>query len=292
MNSLDEIQSLFKKYLPHFFNVFPQNDPKWRVIQTKYRERCNQRNTAIQKKGIFEAESTLFDCLWDASHEDKKTQALLKFIDEIIGELRDLLTSEHFDGLRRICLEMVINFDVNLDDARFPESRTHTKISELALLYKLLKDERLIEGKDIKFLGIEYKLRNGKTVDFAFTANQGVEFVEVMSINIDVSKIESEEDLSDFLEWRYERKFNEKLGKIPIPELGGRLLLAPVIWGKINNLEPYIDYFKSFQETYKSIIPAVFMMCDLFSRDYGYKYTFAKVDEFLEFLKRLRNKKP
>jgi hypothetical protein len=244
-------------------NFSKSNDNK---IQKAFLKRLITIRKHIREKGVFEAKTCLFDRVFDAQKEDPYAIGLLKFVDEKIYNICSKLDKQLWEKFEDILVQLFINFDDKT-------SEYLARIGELAVLDKILMSKELIL-KDI-----EYKLSNGKCIDFAVQYTEQEEsnddeivLLEVFNMHIQMEKVEEVNNLKLYFENRLLEKINIKLNGLDEGILN-KFLLVPVFWGALDDFMIYADIFEWFNQ-YKPPIssPYGIFYCHLKSGERMYAF--------------------
>ncbi len=235
-----DIKPHFSHYIPSMLKILEPSKSKIKIIEKKYNERYQLEKELIEKNGIFEAEASLFDLLWNAKGGDETCNAFLSFIEATCASLIAVLRSADIPKIRNTCFQAIINFD---DSA----SRYLCFVGELASL------ERILSDNNNSLEGVEYKLPNGKSFDFAIDIRSTLHLIEVSNLFLDENRLETEVEFASFLEQRYVTKLQSKIDGIPPNTLAFALL--PILWVKENVLHQYISYFESFSPPKNVVLP-------------------------------------
>ena len=154
-----DIEPHFQFYIPSMLNILTPSKKQIRCIEKKYTNRYNMHRDAIIANGFFEAETTIFELLWQAKEGDINSLAFLRFIEKICSSLISKLEIVQINKLRQTCYQAVINFERS-------KSKYLCYIGELASL------ERILSRNEHKLIDVEYKIPNGKCFDFAIEINK------------------------------------------------------------------------------------------------------------------------
>jgi hypothetical protein len=227
--------ALIKHYIPSLFEIFSPGRSQEKNIQQAYENRLSHIQQSIAEGLIYEAKEALFDLFWDANDGDDDASLKLEFIERTIASLNQRVPTNLKNGIGKICYKMIIDMPED-------ESKYVTYLSELATLNTFLLDDR------ITLLSYESKLTNGRPIDFQLQLDGEQCLIEVLTILIDHSKIESAENFANFLQGRLEQKINYKFDQLNnLP----RFIVVPVIWCTDGgNFLEYVDIVRRIREEY------------------------------------------
>jgi hypothetical protein len=242
---------LLEIHLPSVFKLLSPHIRDLDQLRDMYRAREQLVLAATRERGGHTAEGTIFDLWWNAREGNQDSIALLDFIDRTVESLVARTSETFHSPIRTICKQMLFK-----NDDLHSEYTRH--LAELAIIELFLRS-----GK-FQLKQVEYKLPNGKSVDFLVShqTEEGVtndylfEVYMVDFFNI-AEKIKSSDDLHRFIEKRILDKFAGKIdgvdmGKVP------PLALVPVLRGELDELVPYEDGVSWLRSTNRIADPYVF----------------------------------
>jgi len=268
-----DIKPHFSHYIPSMLRILEPSESQIRAIEKKYNERFELVKKTIKKNGIFEAEANVFDLFWNAKDGDQTCNGFLRFIETTCSSLLAILRPADMPKLRNTCFQAIVNFDDS-------SSRYLCYVGELAFLERILSDDRnTLEG-------IEYKLPNGKSFDFAIGIGSSLHLIEVSNLFLNEKRLGSEEEFANFLEQRYITKLMSKIDEIPPNSVN--FALAPILWVKERTLHQYISYFRSFSPHKHVVLPP--MLITSLRHIVTGEVTFIYVD-VKQYLERMATKK-
>jgi len=223
-------------------NFSKSNDLK---IQKAFLKRLITVEGCIKKNGVFKAQTCLFDRIFDAQEGDRYAIDLLTFIDQSIYGILKNLDGQFWSEFENILVQLFINFDETT-------SQYLERIGEIAVLDKILMSGKIVL-KDI-----EYRLNNGKCIDFAvqYVNDQKdineITLLEVFNMHIEMGKVSTAEELRRYFENRLLEKINSKLNGLDKSVIKN-FSLVPVLWGNLDDFMTYGNVFDWFNE-YKPCI--------------------------------------
>lgn len=234
----DDYREAIAPFVPQLLEIIPAGSDEDKLIQEKFLSRLQHIDNTIRANACFRSEYTFFDAVFDSVENNESAQALLNFINDCIGTVKG---SGKDKKVREIVKDMVVNFEQKNNTSRF-----YSRVGELAGLRKILRISVL------KLIDIETKLSNGKSVDVVINDGKIDIFCDFVSINIDLQKAESNDDMYRFIRMRIAKKFQEKfegLGK----EFRGRTAIIPIVWcSDLKGLKQYQIALEQFISDYKN----------------------------------------
>ena len=229
----------------------------------------------------------LFDWVLLADTNNKRAKSFISYLENEAIYVLENTPYLFSKKIRFIISNIVLSIDTNININDNPQYLNF--IGELIGLNHILKNgNNLFEFKEI-----ELKLSNNKHVDFVFKNKETEELlcVEFLSIhNIDVLKLEVNDDLVLFLEKRFNDKLesktkdlNENFNKIIIDGNEYNFVILPIIWSETKTLLPFKNAFIKINEKYANVLQC----CSLLPQDLGNEeiiYNFCSVLSILEIL--------
>lgn len=225
-------QSLFKETLSHnvpdLFNLLDGQNISWSSIESNILKQNTQRLKESKSSGKdFKIEMNFYDLILKVIDEDFEST---RFFVYIIGVLR--LFNEYLSTNEKILVSRIIRKllkDLTLDYIHY--------IGELFVLDILLRNH------PYTLTEIEYKLNNGKCIDFHFTTKENEQvFVEVMNIRLDPMKLNSHREIREYLRSKYLSKIEDKMTGV---EWSFELIIVPVLWGSLEDLRKVYNFYRN-----------------------------------------------
>lgn len=252
---IEDYKKFVKPYLDNALNFIGTKCSLNRKIQHAFTERVLAIYKQINNNGAFKGETCIFDVIFDAI--DNKTDAVcyLEFINRCLGKIREKLPRELYSSF----LKTIEGLFTDFDDKK---SRYRSRVGEIAVLSQLLNRDELIL-KDI-----EYKLPNGRTIDYVVEYQSEKFYFEVFNVlNFDSTRINSSKDLVRFLETRYQKKVNDKLNRLDLNQYKNFSLIF-VIWGDLECFQLYSDVLMDLKKFNGLIFPplGIFLVTDKVGR--------------------------
>lgn len=223
---------LLKIYTPSLYRCAIRSNKAQSAVIAKYEERQQTISNSLKEKGVFDAMACIYDLLLNATKNIPYSKEYLQFIDATVKQAMESVSESESPQLESLVIKMITSVGTERS-----EYKNH--FAEIAVLSKL------IASGFFKLVSIEKPLPNGKTIDFEISIEGKNHLLEVYNIDFDREKLKNSNDLIKFLEFRLQKKINDKLKGIDISTL--RCLFVPVLWGDIVSLAEYteaFDYFK------------------------------------------------
>jgi hypothetical protein len=269
----DEAISFLEAYLPsinHLLAPFPRDLEE---LRDRYEARKELTIEATRMRGGLYAQDVIFNLWWRANEGNQDPKALLDFIDHTVASLLSLIPMAMYSQVRTLCKHMLFNFDDQT-------SEYTRRLAELAVI------EYLVRRAQMKLEHIEYKLPNGKSVDFLVSQKRAeglrVELLfEVYMIDFDIEKIKSSDDLRTFIDKRLVDKINKKLTGVD-PKAIPQFAVLPVLRGNVKQL---ISFEEGISWLPINIVAAPYVLT-LRNEKGRLKYYFLKAKELFDQVRR------
>lgn len=213
-------------FLPALISFTDHPDFPWKKIGNLFNKKLEERKLEAQGKTI-EVKATVFDIIVAAKKGNTTAKGLLLYLNRLFHDLSQLLTAQQ----RQMVFKNIKNLLTRLD------WRFYDYVGEISILYNLLST-----GK-YRLLYVEGGLGDGKTIDFTVQEllTHTSQLVEVYNIHLNSEKVEAEYSaIKSFLTKRLTDKIAEKQQNQDSP-IG--FTLVPVIWGDVNALRVYSQFF-------------------------------------------------
>lgn len=232
--------------------------------------------------------NSIFMYILGAQKGNRKYADFLKFIDDEIKKLLDICNGDQckVDKIKEKTKNVIIDFDKNT-------TIEHPNPSFMNYLAELLYASHIIPLASTRydFFGFDVKIDNGKDADLAFRRkdNGQVVFFDNMSIHyVELEKLDSPQDLKDFLIKRIEDKLNQKTTNLAKTNGGyivngapSEFYVAPFLWNETSDMLPYKEVFEEFKVSEN----LNYYFCALFPQlqaDGQYVYEIQMIDNILE----------
>ena len=223
----------------------------------------------IDTKGEFCGETCIFDEVFDAIEGKADAICYLEFINSCLGNIRKKLTKILYGPF----LATIEGLFIDFDDSK---SRFRSRIGEIAVLSQVLS------GNELVLKAIEYRLPNGKSIDYVIEHRNETFYFEVYNIlNFDGSKIETEPDLKNFLEKRYQEKVNSKLNGLDLQQFKNFSLVS-VLWGDLDCFQLYNSVLMHLKKYHGLIFPpfGIYLMTN---KDGKSKYVINSIEKVVQW---------
>lgn len=265
---LKDIRPHFVFYVPSMLKILKPTPKHVRQIESKYNGRIRMYREAIAKEGVFEAETTIFDLLWNAERGNRNSIGFLAFIEETCASLLLLVDEERIAKLQKTCFQAIMNFDGL-------ESRFRCYVGELALLRRILSTDHL------QLIDVEHKLPNGRSFDFAINLNSELYLIEVLNIFLRSELLQDEAAFQGFIEKRFIDKLESKTKGVP--NIMFNFALLPIVWGDFPKLDKYIGYFQTFSPPKNIVLPPMMITSFRNVKSNDIAFTLSDVKQYLEY---------
>jgi hypothetical protein len=217
-------------YLPALVKLIDFDDFPWNKIDKAFSAKWEQRT--IESKGEkMLIEASVYDIIIEAKKNNRQAIGLLDFLNKLFEDLADILTPSEKMLVRSNAKSMLKAFD----------SKYLNFVGEMGVLNNLIKSGAY------RLNGIEYKLPNGKSVDFKLTKTVKNEeiLVEIVNLHLDADRVEDDPmAIKKFLAHKLSTKMADKKQNLTNDVV---LYLIPVLWGGWKEIKIYSDFFKNNQ---------------------------------------------
>lgn len=278
MISIDDL----KIFLPNLLTITKRSDSEYQKILDRYLLRL--KNLIHRVPSAIVKPHCLLDWINFAKKGDNEAKSFLSFVDQQSNLLVELLKPNFLREIKEILWKAISSIEIDTDKNENPDYLNH--LGELFGLNHILTTG----GNIFSLKQIEKELPNGKRVDFELENRRNKEFIHVdfLSIHgIDLSKIENNDDLARFLEYRLNQKIDNKKAGLPNNKpilfsdgISLNLHILPIIWTEIETLVPYKQVFKGFYKRANNALS----FCSLISQKiegHGIEYKFARVSDII-----------
>jgi hypothetical protein len=229
------VQNYVKKnisyYVPAFIEIIGKRDFSWRDVEKMFNKHYGKRIEKIKETGAESiwVQANIYDIIIAVKKADKSAIRLLDYFNKFMLHLSRLLNDEEKKLITASIWNILTAFD----------SRYLDFMGEMAVLNGIMATNKY------QLNNIEFKLPNGKTIDFRLKSKDNGTFtlVEVYNIHLNSERVIFDKiEIEKFLTGRLIPKINAKTEGLTEPV---DFDLAPVIWGTAKDLKVYSDYFKS-----------------------------------------------
>jgi hypothetical protein len=206
--------SLLIKHCPKLYGLYNPTTKQKDKIEAVFKKRAVK---MLSQTVTEEYWASFIELLLFAEEQRIEGTEFVKFVENSINEIIQSNKSTA-SFIRKNIHDMLTAID---DGARYRDY-----LSEIVVLATLLKNE------NIKLVQVEKKLINGKKADFCILVNGVENIIDVFSIDCEINRIKTDEDLITFI---YHRAI-EKLKKKQVDINNENLQLIPIIWGNIEEI--------------------------------------------------------
>jgi hypothetical protein len=222
------VKENLKIFTPQIVTLVDSENFPWGRINSKFNKRIDK-ILAEETSDVFNLEATIYDHIISAKKKNSSSLGLLKYFNLLFKELNKNLVGVERDLVKTNVINMLSSFD----------KQFLNYLGELAVLNQLIK------SSTFSLIACEEELPNGKSIDFLF--ENKIEpmklLVEVVNIHINDEKVEKDNDkIKIFFQTKLEQKIDSKKQGLD-QEIDFHLV--PVIWGGIDSLKIYEDFFKN-----------------------------------------------
>jgi hypothetical protein len=223
-------------YLPALVDLIDFSDFPWDKIDRLFSEKLKQR-TKESKGETIRVEACVYDIIVGAIEGNKMAIGLLDFLNKLFEDLTDTLTQPEKVLVRSNAKSMLKAFD----------AKYRNFVGEMAVLNNIIK------SGDRRLSGIEYKLPNGKSIDFKIvqTAKNEQLLIEIVNIHLDADRVENNAiAIKKFLTNKLSAKMADK--KLGLDD-DIVIYLVPVLWGGWKEIKVYSDFYKNNQISIENV---------------------------------------
>jgi len=221
---------LIKHKCPNISNIIGTKNQYWTNVQKVYIQRLEYiKHSAIVGNHNFFWKSIIDDMIL-FKKERTKLDSFLSDIDSKVKSIYDNICNDKkkVDKLRKILEQLILPQE--------SESKSYDRIAEIyAINY-------LISQRHLKIIELEFLLQNRKRMDCLIqdTQNNGYLLIDIFSIKIDSSKVESSDNFLKFLSRKILNKYLDKTNNLDSCIYPIRVF--PVLWIDQNFSKDYFDH--------------------------------------------------
>lgn len=269
MCNINYVKENISAYFPSLIQLIGQHNFNWDRVEKIFNKDYSKRLDKLEKMNAetMMVEAHLYDVIVAVKKGDSYYSRQLKFFDRILWDLNTILTERE----KELIIPTIWNALTSLD-------RRHREfLAEMMVLKNCMS-----AGK-YELDTIEFRLANGKRMDFRFKIkeNGNYELVEVLSILLDADKVtDIDEEILKFLDHRLSDKIADKTIRLdtPVP-----FHLVPVLWGNGKALKVYSDYFKK-QKMHLPHVQEPFAYTAFVKGDekHAYMYKFGRISKLFD----------
>ncbi|MCW3110733.1 MAG: hypothetical protein JWQ09_5239 [Segetibacter sp.] len=217
-------------YLPALVELIDFDDFPWDKIDQAFSAKWEQRTIESNGEKML-IEASIYDIIIEAKKNNRQAIGLLDFLNRLFEELANTLTPPEKILVRSNAKSMLKAFD----------SKYLNFVGEMGTLNNMIKSGAY------RLNGIEYKLPNGKSVDFKLTqtVKNEVILVEIVNLHLDADRVEDDAAaIIKFLTHKLSTKMADKKQNLTNDIV---IYLIPVLWGGWKEIKIYSDFFKNNQ---------------------------------------------
>ncbi|MCA9665980.1 MAG: hypothetical protein KC503_10345 [Myxococcales bacterium] len=207
---------LLSKFTPKLVEFVRLSNKDWRNLDSKMGRRISTAQKRLEEgENVWAAETTVLDLAYLAERDvvfgtrDAIVEHdFLRFIDGLVSELLGLIPEVLHPTARRQLRDLVVNFGLT-------QSKYRDKVGELVATVHLLR------VTDARLLDFECRLVAGETsLDVLLGMPSGSAIpVEYLNVHVKDDRLEAEDDIDVFLDYRIAQKVKAKMGAV-VPERG------------------------------------------------------------------------
>ncbi len=265
------ITNWIKDFLPDLYDFWAPSESQIQKVLKAFLIGEQKVLKAFKEKGeVLTIDNTIPIMLYQMKiAPNLRTKAMLDFVNEICKNLKNKLNDNQVNMVKKnIINEQFFNLEIE-------NSRCKTGIGELAYLNHMISE-------DIELHSCEYKMQNGKGIDFIFIINGKKIGIEVYNIaNFNSSKILSEEDLELFFDKRINQKLEDQLKNIDDIPKDYLFYLQPIVWGDIDQLINFYKFFEKYDMKYSEVRPLCYLGAYKESTNGNLVYVFERISKKL-----------
>jgi len=233
MGKIFLVKENLKIYFPALIALIGDRDVDWQRVEEVFDKAYDKRLQTLAKKGneTMQVEVSLYDIIVAIKKDDEASHSylrMMKFFDLIMWDLNNLLSDKEkdllIDSIKKV---------LKTSDRRYREF-----LAEMMILKSCLSSGKYYLDT------VEYKIPNGKDIDFRLKDRQSGEYVliEVVSITLkDNEMAAGNEEIVELLNAKLVTKVEDKTVNL---EQKMEFTLVPVMWGSSKLLKIYSDYFR------------------------------------------------
>ncbi|NOT77194.1 MAG: hypothetical protein HOP08_19900 [Cyclobacteriaceae bacterium] len=249
MNSISQfknLEPLFRKVLPILFELLGNQPLDWLTIGKVTQRSLNKRRERIERTGggIF-VETSLVDVIMGIVLEKPHAKSMYLFIKRLLEELAQHLDDNEKTLIKDNIFGLLTNVDL----------KYLNHLGELCILNAIKKQ------LGYKLVATEFprvtQEKEGSKIDFRFLidATGSYLLVEVVSLHLPIDKKLDDAAIENILMQKIPTKLKTK-GIQQRPDF----YLAPILWGRKELIESFIDYYEKVKPTFQNtLIPSCFV---------------------------------
>lgn len=223
------IKDKMEEFLPELFQLIEGQNVSWNSINKGFTKNHHRRREIYKNNPREQFEVTFYDLIGNVLiYNDSSSSKFLTYITMVIRRLNTGLDNKQKQMAGKIIRNLLKN--ISLDYIH--------SVGELFFL------DKVIDTKQYELLEVEFKMKNGKRIDFRFCSkiNKDVVLVEILNIHLDKLNIKSQ---AEFL-----KQITNKVGDKIFDKTNGILedyqfLLQLIFWGSGDELKKVSEYYKN-----------------------------------------------
>lgn len=223
------IQERLKIYTPYLFKLIEGQDIAWKDINKNFTIDFEEnKRKFFENGGYLKVEMTFYQLISSALNNRAEAIHLFIYINVVFKGLAEHLSEPQRRMVGTIVRNLLKNFTLDYMNS----------LGELFVLNKLI-----ITGS-YRLDNVEYKMSNGKRVDFNLYSYElkRNQFVEIVNIRLDASKLESDTSIKNYLLKKFWDKISNQTRKFTSDF---DFLVVPVLWGAAKDLEKVSKFYKN-----------------------------------------------
>lgn len=252
---------------------------------------------SVDGNTIISRPNSIFLYVIGAMKGDLYCKSLLSYIDKEINSLYEVVkdNNSHVSKIKNKITNMICNYDKNPDFSKVNPDFLNT-LSELLYAACFVP----ISSDEYNFIGFDQKLDTKRDADIVFKRKEDNRYIYIDNLSIhyiDLNKVETNDDLSCFLENRIKEKFNTKTQDLlkegdyfKINGQNSEFYVAPFLWCETSDLKDYIDVFKIFDAS-KTLNYMFLALCPIKQSDGSYIFVIQHISKILEMWKQQNKSK-
>jgi len=224
-----DLENRLKIYVPDLFKLIEGQNISWLSINRKFGKFLQQRKIRFHKGGGYlKDQVNFYDVVVQTINGKQEFERFFIYMNVVFRRLNENLSSSQKIMVSKIVRNLLREFSLDY-------------IHSLGELYVL---DSLVRHKMYRLVEVEFKLNNGKCIDFKLISSESNKdvLVEIMNIRLDEKKLNSHKEISEYLMGKFSSKIDYKTMSIPS---NFNFFIVPVIWGSKEDLLKVNDFYKN-----------------------------------------------
>lgn len=233
-----DVKAFLQHHCPELFDLV-KTRIDWRNLAKNYKQRYEKLLSEYEKKGVARYEASFFEILMYASEGRRDATYMLSFITENIQKVKKIMSAEEVSLLADNFSGMVTNLDMKYLNF----------VGEIGVL--------VIIKEQLRWTLVDTEVENAakKRIDFEFeVSNKNRSKVEILNVHLTKDVSNDESAIKRFIEKRLLDKINSKTNFDP---MNFDFVLAPVVWGPVDELKKISGFLKRSAWTVPKTLPPV-----------------------------------